>query len=285
MNMSHTRLRAAAAIPLLAAMGLAAALSVQGQQERAQLSAIANDSGFTAPMAQGEPGKTDQAAMAEIEACARASALPAKTSLEIKGTMLAANGGREDQVMLVIEGEGQMRMDIRNSEGGQRGIRMIGRSGMIVGAAPTPRPVTVTEFGDPLMMAANLKSIAANPAAAVVDNGVLSVGGKRMHEVTVTQFPVVAARDSARRFMRGSALSLYFDPETHLLLKSVLVNRSLTNAALEYLQVTSYDDYKQAGSIMTPSRYVETVNGQQVMVLNATDVSLSSPHGIEYYRY
>jgi hypothetical protein len=82
----------------------------------------------------------------------------------------------------------------------------------------------------------------------------------------------------------GAAASLYFDPNAHLLLKSVVVNHSLTDAALQYLQVTSYEQYKQVSSIMTPSRITQTVNGQKVMVLDATDIGVSSQHDTVYFK-
>jgi hypothetical protein len=80
------------------------------------------------------------------------------------------------------------------------------------------------------------------------------------------------------------ALVLYFDPTTHLLKKSAVVNHSLTDVALKYLQVTSYEAYKPVDAIMVPNRYVQTVAGQRVLVLDLTNIRLSQPHGEAYFK-
>jgi hypothetical protein len=275
-----------AAIAMFCAIATVNIPSAYSQQEQANSSALEGDADLPYPVAQGQPGKSDPTAIAEIEACERASSLPAKRSLEIKGTLLTGKGNDTSgtEVSLVMEGEGQFRMDIRDSEGQERGMRMMGRTGRIIGGPPSIRPPALGEFGDPLMFSMALKSIASGSNVAIVDNGFVVVGSERLHGITVTHFVSSSANHLAKNMGPSQALALYFDPATHLLMKSVTVNHSLTDVTHQYLHVTSYEAYKQVDTIMVPTRYVQTVYGQRVMVLNATEVALSQPHGEAYFK-
>jgi hypothetical protein len=273
-------------IAILCAISTITISSAYSQQEQANTPTLRDDSDFPYPVAQGHSGRSDLTAMAEIEACEKVSSLPANTSLDVQGHLHTGVGNitSVSEVSLAMEGNGRFRMDIRDSEGRERGMRMIGRSGRIIGGPASIHPPSIGEFGDPLMFPLALKSIVFGRNVALVDDGVVALGTERLHKITVTHFATPDKSRPATSMQPDQALVLYFDPTTHLLKKSAVVNHSLTDVALKYLQVTSYEAYKPVDAIMVPNRYVQTVAGQRVLVLDLTNIRLSQPHGEAYFK-
>ena len=236
------------------------------------------DSEYPYPIAEGKAGQKDPAALAEIRQSMSATALPEQTGIEAQGVLTRGSGKTERQssASFVIENGSRFRMDVQEKDN-TSSIRIDGRAGQAKWGNKTIESLDDIEFGYPLALPSQLLEIASRKDAAVVDDGVFVVGEHRMNKVTITLF--------MPRLGNPVSSSFYFNASTHFLEKSTFVNHSATNRSLEYLEIVTYEDYRQDQSVMIPHEYLETVNGQLVMTMKITGASVTSRHDDSYFTF
>ena len=77
----------------------------------------------------------------------------------------------------------------------------------------------------------------------------------------------------------------YFDPTSHLLIKSVCPVLMGAGHPVTFLSVVTYSDYRKVGTAMIPFRYTETLNGQLYRTLQLSGVQLSPDLTSQYFQF
>jgi hypothetical protein len=278
MNAIRTTVLVAVLVTPLVIAGEVDMASAQQPNIRTKTYSGPYDSEISYPIVEGRIGQKDPAAMAEITATVASISLPEQSALELKG--FVAHGSRDsDQrrpASLVIESGSRFRMDIQESYG-VGSVRISGGIGQMKRLNGATEPLVDIEYGDPLALPSQLLNIVDRADAAVIYDGRLVGGGRTMDKVTVTLF--------RPRVGGPLAASFYFDPETHLLEKSVFVDRGAINHSLEVLRVVSYGDYRKEQSITVPHEYLETVNGHKLMTFTVTETDVTVRHDDTYFVF
>ncbi|WP_348269687.1 hypothetical protein P8936_15230 [Edaphobacter paludis] len=120
-------------------------------------------------------------------------------------------------------------------------------------------------------------------AESLLDRGPIVVDGVSLHRMTV-EFPSVS-RDPATGAHKGIATDLYFDPVSHLLVKSANSIRLDGGHDNDFLRVITYGDYRKVGDSMIPFSYTQTLNGQKQWTLQLTNVQLNPTLNPTFFEF
>lgn len=230
------------------------------------------------PSQEGVIGQKDPAAMAEIRLAMTADTVTAQAELEIAGTITEISGNNQQAypASLAVGTDGRFRLDLKKNEG-IRTLRINGDMGKVKQGNQVASDLEDSEFYNPLAIPFLLSEVASRKDASVVEDGPVTLDGRHMNKVTITLFQV--------RYGGPISASVYFDSDTHLLWKSVLVEHSLGNRSLKYLTVTTYEDYRRDQSILLPHDFSETVNGSATMRFKVTSMSITPNHDASYFSF
>lgn len=118
---------------------------------------------------------------------------------------------------------------------------------------------------------------------SVSDHGSVLIDGRPLHRITVEYIihrdrvtPDKKTPTSLALVPTTAVVDFYFDPQSHLLIKSVdtVTLPKSTNQA--YLRCITYADYREVDGVLVPFQLSESLNGQQEWVLQLNDVKLST---------
>jgi hypothetical protein len=113
----------------------------------------------------------------------------------------------------------------------------------------------------------------------------VSVSGNSLHRITF-EAPVLSSQASVTTTRENvSLVDLYFDPGTHLLLKSVASVRLDSKDRAYYLQAITYGDYRQVAGVMIPHSFTQTLNGQRQWTLQLTNPRVSPVVDSSYFHF
>ncbi|MGB6304587.1 MAG: hypothetical protein WBF45_12635, partial [Acidobacteriaceae bacterium] len=83
-----------------------------------------------------------------------------------------------------------------------------------------------------------------------IDRGLIQIGGQSMHRITLEE-PIFSGQTNAVR-QNITVIDLYFDPSTHLLLKSASAVQLDSVDRERYLIVVSYGNYQKVQESLVP---------------------------------
>jgi hypothetical protein len=229
-------------------------------------------------------GQKDSGALTELTGNLVAAGSSSWTSLTGTGqiTYGAANSSAYSATLSIL-GEAEFRLDAQTSTG-PLSIRISGSRGSIQEADgrrfPIPPDTAATgifQFVQPRR--ANLPSL----KQSLLDRGPATVDGASLRRVTLAF--AAKNRDIATGKPANIATDLYFDPSSHLLVKSanfIGVDGGHNN---HFLRVVTYEDYRQVGNSMIPFRFTQTLDGQKQWTLQLTEVQLNPTFPPTYFEF
>jgi len=217
------------------------------------------DQAVPTPEFVGTIGEQDASALQEITNYRTAVNAAAWTGLQATGTLTDILGNT-DQATLTILGSDNYRLDVTTPIG-QRSTRISGPSGASLGDdGKTFYMPPITARGGLVAFPLLLVSTFPDPTATIVDRGHVQLDGRLLQRITLEEevFPTQSAPSSNDL----SVTDLYFDPSSHLLIKSAsFVQIDSANRA-RYLIVVTYGDYQAFSGVLVPLSLTETMNGQ-----------------------
>jgi hypothetical protein len=206
--------------------------------------------------------------------------------MQATGTLTYPGGQTQQQspATLTMQSGDSYRLDIEASDG-QRSIRIKGSTGQILDSKGINHylPLATARGG---FVAFPKLMIAAFPEEqiSVLDQGMVSIDGKPLRRLTIEE-PLFEGTTPAT-YNQVSTTDFYFDPTTHLLIKSV-GSVQLDSADRErYLQAITYSDYQLVDNVLLlPFAYVQTLNGQRQWAFQATSIQLKPSISASYFSF
>lgn len=110
----------------------------------------------------------------------------------------------------------------------------------------------------------------------VIDRGMAIVGGTTLHRITVESPWPGSPVDAATGNLMSSVVDLYFNPQTHLLMKSASAVFGSESNPEPMLEVVTYGEYNAVSGMLLPHSYRQTLNGQILWTLLLNQIQLNS---------
>jgi hypothetical protein len=229
-------------------------------------------------------GKKDAPALQAILDFLKTTNGASWTGLQAIGTFTSpGDNGASSAATLTIQNGDAFRLDV-NAPEGPLSIRLQGNLGQILESNGIEHrlPLATAKsclFAFPRIMANSFP----NALTSIVDQGPISVDGKTLQRITISD-PVFANR-AVTAEDQISTIDLYFDPATHLLVKSVASVQLDSRDRERYVQAITYGDYRQVDGIVLPFAYTQTLNGQRQWDLQLTSVQLGPQVDDTYFSF
>lgn len=219
------------------------------------------------PTAIGKVGQPDAGALSEVLEHIRAVGAAPWTEMEGKGQITYGGDSATNEATLIIVGNSRFRLDAQTSTG-TSSIRINGRSGKIREADGHTFPLLPETAASGLFQFQTLR-LADFPDAStsLSDRGLATIRKVSLHRITVERRLFPAQKKSV-------VTDFYFDPQTHLLVKSVNSIRVDGTGNNAFLRVITYEDYRRVDGVMIPFRFTQTLDGQKQWTLQLSDVQL-----------
>lgn len=166
------------------------------------------------------------------------------------------------------------RLDVQIAKG-TRSMRLDGAYGAVQHAdgqvkAMDARDAVTGVLAFPMLMEVGF------PAASVmlIDQGMVTVDGSTLHRISI-ESPWPGNLVDASGNPLTTVTDLYFDPQTHLLIKSAYATVGSKATSERYLCVITYGDYQAVNGMQIPFLYQESLNGQLLWTLQLNQVQLN----------
>ena len=235
------------------------------------------DSDARMPARTGILGRGDAAALEEVVEHQNAVGAAPWVGIQGKGflTYPSADLGPFNATLSILHGD-NFRLDVETPQG-IRSTRIHGSHGAIQDADAKYQqiqPETATQ-GLVQFHLLRLPSF-PGPSLSLIDRGTTQIQGKSLHLITIESplpkdaYPIGLAHST-------TATDLYFDPSTHLLVKSATSVMVTGTHGQDFLRVISYSDYQKVGGTMIPFHYEESLSGQLQWTLQLTQASYETP--------
>ncbi len=121
------------------------------------------------------------------------------------------------------------------------------------------------------------------PATSLIDHGPAVIGSTQLHRISF-EFSSIG-RNPVTNSPETIVIDLYFDPATHLLVKSAASTHTADARNASFLFVVNYSDYRQVGKTLVPFRYTETMEGQPYWTVQLSDVQLNPALNTTYFEF
>jgi hypothetical protein len=256
--------------------------SLSGAQPTDQMGVQpAVDKGVVLPPSRPSPTiRQDQTALAIVRSYQKAVGKTVWSDLEATGTIvpeaLRADGVPSEQdASLSVLGHSGYRLDIQTPKGAIS-IRIDGVYGAMRPPGEQVIPIDAPDAATGLVAFPQLQD-PKFPAKTIslIDDGTIPVDGVPLYRITV-EAPWVGF--SARGHLESgiSITDLYFDPATHMLVKSANVLQGTNPRLPHYVKVLTYRDYRTVSGIQIPFLLGESLNGHRTWMLQLNHVQLST---------
>ncbi|WP_213807732.1 hypothetical protein [Granulicella sp. dw_53] len=234
----------------------------------------AEDNEIADPGAPLASGQSDPLALQAITAFLAAVNGRAWSGMQATGTLTSPEAPQsQNPAVLTIKDGDSFRLDV-NTTTGQRSTRIHGTSGIIQESNGTKHTLPPATALDGLFAFPQLMMITFPDAqTSVLDRGTVAINGRSLHRISVQH--TFSTEATSVTVTQPTIVDLYFDPTTHLLLKSAAWIQVDTADRAKYLQVVTYGDYQTVNGIVLPFSYSQTLNGQRQWSLQLTNIQLS----------
>ncbi len=280
------RILAGFSLVLIVGLGL----PVRAQAAKPSTGEPSIDKGVVFPPSQGMPStRQDATALAILRSYQKSVGHTPWTSMDGTGEMIpetlrVAGVTSEQNATLSILGHRGYRLDIQTPQG-MISIRMDGMYGamqrpdghvisMDAGDAATGL-LAFPQFEDPAF---------PGDSASLLDQGTVVVDGTKLRRITAeTPWANPSAKGQPQSGI--SITDLYFDPGTHLLIKSANVLQGTDPRLAHYMRVITYGDYRMVNGVQIPFRFRESVNGRRIWTLQLSQVQFNGGTSEENFRF
>lgn len=241
---------------------------------------------FTFPRMAGAPGQKDSAALNTVRLYLAVSSRGEWPGFDATGTMVVGTGDQKSTLpaSLTIEPRGFYRLDLTTPYG-IRSERVEGTTGAMQseGGKTVQLPVLAVASGI-IPLPPTLADAATDSRDSLINGGMVEVEGARLHKITFIR-PLFQSSSDSQPAAPPLITDFFFNPSSHLLVKSVDAIVLNQNSSSRHLRVITYDDYRPVSGAIIPFRYTETVDGRLVWSLQFTNVTAGSNHGAEYFHF
>lgn len=220
--------------------------------------------------------RQDPTALAIVRSYQKAVGNAAWADMEATGEMIpealrSAGETPGQDATLWISGQQRYRVDVQTPKGAIS-IRMDGVYGAMQPPGGHIIPMDARDAVTGLVAFPQFEG-AAFPAgnASLIDRGTVPVDGTKLQRVTAE----VPWMDSAAKDQPQSGVSitdLYFDPTTHLLIKSANVLQGTDPGLSRDIKVITYGDYRTVDGVQIPFLLSESLNGKRIWTLHLSRV-------------
>ena len=235
------------------------------------------DRGVLLPQVASATGQQDSAALQAVRAYQSAVGLVAWNDMQGFGSMVSTTGNSDAarNVVLYLGKHGKTRLDTQMPQG-ERSVRMLGAYGVIQRENGSTEAIDSRNALDGLVAYPLLDDPNFPDASlTLIDQGNVTVDGVSLHRVSVAS-PWPGTGGSPNGNPPMSVVDFYFNPTTHLLIKSASSILNNPRASEPNLQVISYADYQPVDGMLIPFQCSETLNGQQMWTLQLNQVKLNN---------
>jgi hypothetical protein len=266
------------ALTLVAALFLTI-LPLHGQQNPFTQVVGNTDQGVVLPPDFPLAPRQDAGALAVIQAYRGTIGLGAWIDMQGKGELTSTakdstGNYAPENATFWIRGHHGYRLDIQKPEG-MSSLRMDGAYGAVQHADGKLNPMDARDavaglVAFPMLMETNF------PAANVIliDEGMATVDGAALHRITIER-PWPGDSVDGNGNPLSTVTDLYFNPKTHLLMKSANGVFGTRPSPEQMLQVITYGSYRAVNGVQLPSLYRETLNGQILWTLQLSQIKLN----------
>lgn len=226
------------------------------------------------PVAGNELGRYDAAALAEVLAHLQVVGTTAWAGMQGTGTITYGSDQNSYSATLTIVGSRKSRLDVQASTGtiSSRINNRLGNiqqlDGKMFPLAPEIAASGIVQFELPRLAELQTRS-------SVIDHGVTVIDDMNLHRVTIEQ-PLTPKKNIAT--------DLYFDPRTHLLIKTANSIRP-DGSQRDLLRVITYGDYRSIDGVMIPFLYTQSLDGQKQWTTRLSEVKLNPTLQSNYFEF
>lgn len=226
------------------------------------------------PAATNKLGRYDDAALSEVLMHLKVVGTTPWTGMQGTGTITYGSEQNSYPAALTILGSKRSRLDVQTSTGtiSSRINNRVGNiqqpDGKRFPLAPEMAASGIVQFELPRLADLQTKS-------SILDHGMTVVDGMNLHRLTLEQ-PLTP--------QKNIATDLYFDPETHLLIKTANAIRP-DGSQSELLRVITYGDYRSVDGVMIPFLYTQALDGQKQWTIQLSEVQLNPTIQLNYFEF
>ncbi len=257
-----------------------AAVPIHGQQNTFTQIAGNADQGIVLPQSVPFAPRQDAGALTEIQAFRSAISLSTWEDMQGTGQLTptsvnSADGSNSYNATIWIRGRHDYRLDVEEPNG-TRSQRIDGEYGATQHAGGKMKPMDARDavaglVAFPALMQATLPG----SKVMLIDHGLAAAGSATFHRITVeTPWPGNPA-DAAGNPLT-TVTDLYFNPRTHLLIKSAIAVFGSRPSPEQMLEVVTYGGYRSVNGMLLPHSYRQSLNGQILWTLQLNQVQLNS---------
>lgn len=254
-------------------------------QSHARSHVETTDGDVDIPVVTGDLNRRDGAALKEIADHFAASGATPWVGMQGTGKITyGSNSSTSYDATLSNFGTSRFRLDAQTDKG-PMSIRIEGFMGKIRNGdgTTTTMPVEAAMAG---LFPFELARVAhaSHHAMSLSDGGRVAVRGSNdMHKISLERASLGMNPSSKTR--NTLAMDLYFDPSSHLLIKSSIQVPVPGPRDLHLLSVITYGDYRRVGASLVPFRFSETLEGQPYWTLQLSDVQLNTALTSTYFEF
>ena len=257
-------------------------VAVSGQS-RASIRLTGSDMGVVIPTSVRNVDQNDPGAIAEITASATAMHAGSWKAMQATGTVTYSQGGPEAFPAVFSTASGfRSRLDIQ-TPAGTESTRLFWRAGKY--QSPGQRIQQL----DPDTALAGIFPFQAIFAQdklfhpAVTDDGLCRISGVDLHRITVA-LPTAGINPSTKS-RNTLPIDFYFDPTSHLLVKTVTYTTLRGNSRVHFIRVITYGDYRLVNSVLVPFRFTESIDGEPLQTFQASSVQIDPALNPSYFEF
>ncbi|MGH9585786.1 MAG: hypothetical protein ACRD3F_02460 [Acidobacteriaceae bacterium] len=253
--------------------------SAQGQFTRIQGT---EDQSVPMPTFVGALGQKDARALQEFVDYLKAVNIFSWKGMQASGTLTDSLGNADPATLTIVNGD-QFRLDVQKPRG-ERSTRISGSYGKTLevdGKSFSMVPATARAG----LLAFPQLLVATFPTSntSFIDRGLVQIGGGSFHRITLEELAFTDATAIDSRNI--NVTDLYFDPSSHLLLKSASAVQLDSADREQYLIVVTYSNYENVQGTLIPCTYSQSMNGQPQWTLRLNSPSLQPSVDSTYFYF
>jgi hypothetical protein len=234
------------------------------------------------PALTGTLGQVDATALAEIQQYRKAIGATQWAGMQGTGTISQGNQGQLNATLSVLGGN-SFRLDVAAPQG-VRSVRITDVNGQIQESDGRKHILPAANAKNGILAFPHLlSSTFPEGQTTILDHGIVQIEGHALHRITLVE--VVSSDDPASEEGNISVLDLYFDPTSHLLIKSADYVQLDNSDRQHYVRVVTYGDYREVNRTLIPHQYSQTLNGQKQWTLQLTEVHPSPATDASYFLF
>ena len=225
---------------------------------------------ISTPTPTGVLGHLDPAALSEVVAHRTAVGGLSWAGMQAVGQVSYGSSTTSYSVTLSNFGDRAFRLDVTTPKG-ISSTRIYGVMGKQQASDGTTVPITIDNCQAGLFPFELARSVyLQSPSVTLTDGGMSTIDGMTLHRVTLER--ATLGRNPVTQQRQTVVIDLYFDPSTHLLVKSRVPVDIGRNVKL--ISDVTYSDYRLVGVVRITFQFNETIDGQPYRSVQLSAVTI-----------